>query len=330
MPISVVRFDLRSPSSSPARTDALYAASLDMARHADEHGLDAITLSEHHGAEDGFLPSPLVLAAAMAGRTTRIRIGISALLAPLYDPLKLAEDLAVLDLASGGRVATTLGLGYREEEYAAFGQDFGARGRRLDECIETLRAAWTGEPFSFRGRTVRVTPRPLTQPHPMLLIGGQSRAAARRAARFGLPFQPASNEPEILSLYQSECARLGQTPLLLPPGSGELIWVARDPDRAWRDLGPHLLHDATSYAVWQRADIARSVVTSAAKTVDLLRAEGIYRILTPDECVARARAQGALATFVLFPLCGGTPPDLGWESLRLYTGEVLPRIAKGA
>lgn len=330
MAISVVRFDLRSPSFSPARTEELYAAALEMARHADERGLDAITLSEHHGAEDGFLPSPLVLAAAIAGRTTRIRIGISALLAPLYDPLKLAEDLAVLDLASGGRVATTLGLGYREEEYAAFGRDFGARGKLLDECVETLLAAWTGEPFSFRGRTVRVTPRPLTKPHPMLLLGGQSRAAARRAARFGLPFQPASNDPEMLALYQSECARLATTPLLLPPGSGEMIWVARDPDRAWQALGPHLLHDATSYAGWQREDMSRSVVTSAAKTVDALRAEGIYRILTPDECVARAKAQGVFATFVLFPLCGGTPPDLGWESLRLYTDEVLPRVAAAA
>lgn len=327
MPISVVLFDLRAPAFSSARIEDLYAAALDMAEHADERGLDAITISEHHGAEDGFLPSPLILAAAIAGRTKRIRIGISALLAPLYDPLKLAEDLAVLDLASRGRVATTLGLGYREEEYAAFGRDFAARGKLFDECIETLLTAWRGEPFSFRGRTVRVTPRPLTQPHPMLLLGGQSKAAARRAARFGLPFQPASNDPEMIALYQSECARLGKSPLVLPPGSGEMIWVASDPEKAWRELGPHLLHDATSYAGWQPATQSRSVVTSGAKTIEALRAEGIYRVLTPDECVARAKAQGAFATFVLFPLCGGTPPELAWESLRLYTDEVLPLIA---
>jgi alkanesulfonate monooxygenase SsuD/methylene tetrahydromethanopterin reductase-like flavin-dependent oxidoreductase (luciferase family) len=326
MPISVVRFDLRAPAFSSARTEDLYAAALDMAQHADERGLDAITVSEHHGAEDGFLPSPLVLAAVIAGRTKRIRIGISALLAPLYDPLKLAEDLVVLDHASRGRVATTLGLGYREEEYAAFGRDFAARGKLLDECVETLLAAFRGEPFQFRGRTVRVTPRPFTQPHPMLLLGGQSNAAARRAARFGLPFQPASNDAAMIALYQSECARLGKPPLVLPPGSGEMIWVARDPERAWRELGPHLMHDATSYAGWQPASQSRSVVTSSAKTVEALRAEGIYRVLTPDECVARAKAQGPFATFVLFPLCGGTPPELAWEGLRLYTDEVLPRI----
>ena len=328
MPISILRFDLRAPDSSSARADALYAAALDMARYADEHGFDSVTVSEHHGTDDGFLPSPLVLAAALAGRTQRIRIGISALLAPLYDPLRLAEDLAVLDLASGGRVATTLGLGYRPEEYAAFGVDFDARGRLLDECIETLLTAWRGEPFAWRGRTVRVTPRPFTQPHPLLLVGGLSRAAARRAARFGLPFQPASNDAAMIALYRSECARLGvANPLVLPPGSGEMIWVSRDPERSWRALGPHLLHDATSYAGWQPASQPASVVHSRATTVEALRAEGIYRVLTPDECVARARAQGPFAPFVLFPLCGGTPPDLAWEGLRLYAEEVLPRIA---
>jgi alkanesulfonate monooxygenase SsuD/methylene tetrahydromethanopterin reductase-like flavin-dependent oxidoreductase (luciferase family) len=327
VPISVLRFDLRAPAFSPARAEDLYATALDMAAYADERGMDSVTVSEHHGVDDGFLPSPLVMAAAIAGRTKRIRIGISALLAPLYDPLKLAEDLAVLDIVSRGRVATTLGLGYRPEEYAAFGRDFAARGRILDECIETLLAAWRGEPFSYRGRTVRVTPRPVTEPHPLLLLGGQSKAAARRAARFGLPFQPASNDAEMIALYQSECARRGVTPFLLPPGSGEMIFVSRDPERTWRALGPHLLHDAASYAAWQPADQLESVVFTRATTLEALRADGPYRVLTPEQCVERARAQGALATFVLFPLCGGTPPALAWESLRLYGDEVLPRIA---
>jgi len=327
MPISILRFDLRAPAFSPARADALYAAALDMAAYGDAHGFDSITVSEHHGADDGFLPAPLVLAAAIAGRTRRIRIGISALLAPLYDPLKLAEDLAVLDLASGGRVATTLGLGYRPEEYAAFGRDFARRGALLDECVETLLAAWTGEPFEYRGRTVRVTPRPLSQPHPTLLLGGQSKAAARRAARFGLPFQPASNDPEMIALYLSECARLGVArPLVLPPGSGELIWVSRDPDRTWRQIGPCLLHDATTYAQWQPAHQQHSAVHSRASSIDALRAEGLYRVLTPEQCVERAKAQGALSVFVLFPLCGGTPPEIGWETVRLYAEEVLPKL----
>jgi alkanesulfonate monooxygenase SsuD/methylene tetrahydromethanopterin reductase-like flavin-dependent oxidoreductase (luciferase family) len=328
MPISILRFDLRAPAFSPARIGDLYAAALDMAAYGDEHGFDSITVSEHHGVEDGFLPSPLVLAAAIAGRTKRIRIGISALLAPLYDPLKLAEDLAVLDVASRGRVATTLGLGYRPEEYAAFGRDFAKRGALLDECVETLLAAWTGEPFEHHGRNVRVTPRPFSRPHPTLLLGGQSKAAARRAARFGLPFQPASNDAEMIALYQSECARLGvERPLLLPPGSGELIWVSREPERTWKQIGPHLLHDAMAYAQWQPVHQQKSAVHSRATSVEALRTEGLYRVLTPEQCVERAKALGALAVFVLFPLCGGTPPEIGWETVRLYGEEVLPRLA---
>lgn len=328
MPISILRFDLRAPAFSPASIEDLYAAALDMAAYGDAHGFDSITVSEHHGVEDGFLPSPIAMAGAIAGRTRRIRVGISALLAPLYDPVKLAEDLVVLDLASRGRVATTLGLGYRPEEYAAFGRDFERRGALFDECIETLLTAWKGEPFEYRGRRARVTPRPYTQPHPMLLVGGQSKAAARRAARYGLPFQPAANDPEMFAIYQSECARLGVAqPLLLPPGSGELIWVSRDPERTWQEIGPHLLHDAMGYAGWQPATQRKSVVHSRATSVETLRAEGLYRVLTPEQCVERGKAQGAFATFVLFPLCGGTPPEIGWETVRLYAEEVLPRLA---
>lgn len=327
MPITILRFDLRAPAFSPAPIADLYTAALDMAAYGDEHGFDSVTISEHHGVDDGFLPSPIAMAGVLAGRTKRIRIGISALLAPLYDPVKLAEDLAVLDIASRGRVATTLGLGYRPEEYAAFGRDFAQRGALFDECIETLLTAWKGEPFEYRGRKARVTPRPFTQPHPTLLVGGQSKAAARRAARFGLPFQPAANDPEMFALYQSECARLGvERPLLLPPGSGELIWVSRDPERTWREVGPHMLHDAMGYAAWQPANQQSSAVHSRATSIESLRAEGLYRVLTPEQCVERAKAQGVFSAFVLFPLCGGTPPEIGWETVRLYAEEVLPKL----
>ena len=326
MAFSILRFDMRAPGFAPEQTRELYAAALDMAEWADAHGFDAITLSEHHATDDGFLPSPIALAGAMLGRTRRIRVGISALLVPLYDPVKLAEDLAVLDLAGGGRLAVTAGMGYREEEYAMFGKDWAGRGQLFDECLEVLLRAWTGEAFEWRGRPVRLTPRPATQPRPPLFVGGMGRRAARRAARLGLPFQPAVNDADMIALYHSECARLGLAqPIVLPPGSGETIFVARDPDHAWQRVGPHWLHDARSYAGWQRASRS-SAVHSDAASVGELRAEGLYRVLTPDECVARARERGPLCDFVHFPLCGGTPSELAWESLELYASEVVPRL----
>jgi alkanesulfonate monooxygenase SsuD/methylene tetrahydromethanopterin reductase-like flavin-dependent oxidoreductase (luciferase family) len=326
MAISLLRFDLRRAPFSPAPHADLYAAALEMAEYADARGVQLLSLSEHHGVDDGFLPSPIVFAAALAARTRKVRIAISALLATLYDPVKLAEDLAVLDLASRGRVSTTLGMGYRPAEYASFGKDYAARGKQLDECIEVLLKAWTGEPFPWHGRTVRVTPRAYTQPHPPIQVGGQSLAGARRAARFGLPFQPASNDRDMIALYTSECARLGKRPIVLPPGSGETLWIARDPERAWRELGPYLLYEATTYASWQPANQQSSAVHSRAKSPEELRAEGKYRVLTPEACIARAKEQGAWATLVLYPLCGGTPPELGWESVQLLCEEVLPRL----
>ena len=224
MAFSVLRFDMRSPGLDPERTRALYEAALDMAAWADARGFDAITLSEHHGTEDGFLPAPIALAGCMLGRTRRIRVGIAALLVPLYDPVKLAEDLAILDVASGGRLAVTAGIGYRPEEYAMLGKDWKNRGRLFDECLEVLLRAWSGEPFEWQGRRVRLTPPPLTKPHPPILIGGTSRRAARRAARLGLPFQPAANDPDVIALFQQESRLRGvENPLVLPPGSGETI-----------------------------------------------------------------------------------------------------------
>jgi len=326
MAMSLLRFDLRAPARFPARHPELYQAALEMAAFADERGFDGISLSEHHGVDDGFLPSPLILASALASRTRRLRLMIAALLAPLYDPVKLAEDLVVLDLVSQGRVTTTLGMGYRREEFAMFGRSHAERGSLLDEWLEVLLRAWRGERFDWNGRIVQVTPAPFTKPHPPINVGGQSRRGALRAARFGLPYQPANNDPEMERTYLDACRRRGVTPTLLAPGSGEMIWVSRDPDRTWAAIGEHLLYEARVYSSWQPASQQSSSVHSHAGSVAALREEGLYRVLTPAECIARAKAQGPYAVFVLYPLCGGTPPALAWESLELYANEVLPKL----
>ncbi|MEN8184123.1 MAG: LLM class flavin-dependent oxidoreductase [Myxococcota bacterium] len=325
MAIVILRLDMRAPSFSSASASELYAAALEMAEWADQNALTMITVSEHHGIEDGYLPSPVPLAACLAGRTRSIRIGIMALLLPLYDPVKLAEDLAVLDLASEGRVGVTAGLGYRRAEYELLGSDWEGRGRALDEGLEVLLRAWRGESFEYRGRPVKITPLPGTKPHPFLAVGGAGRNAARRAARFGLPFQPSVDTLEVFELYRSECERLGATPVLLPPGSGEVTWVSEDPDRTWSEIGPYLLHNAMSYRSWQ-PEGQQSVVDSEAETVEDLRREGKYRVLTPDECVEAAGALGPLEALMLYPLCGGTPPKLAWQSLELFANRVLPRL----
>ena len=203
-----LRYDLRAPAFG-APAEALYRAALEQCAWAEDNGFLMATLSEHHGSDDGYCPSPLVMAAAIAGRTRHLRIMIAALVLPLYDPIRLAEDLAVLDLASGGRVDLILGAGYRHEELAMFGRTLDERIPLLEEGIEVLRHAWTGEEFEYRGRRVRVTPRP----GPPRGAGPAARRvrrrpAARRAARLGLGFLPV--DATVWPHYPEACRELGQ------------------------------------------------------------------------------------------------------------------------
>jgi alkanesulfonate monooxygenase SsuD/methylene tetrahydromethanopterin reductase-like flavin-dependent oxidoreductase (luciferase family) len=324
MAMWLMRYDLRAPAWGDATHAELYAACLDQCAWADDLGAMMVVLSEHHGiAEDGYLPSPMVLAGAIAGRTKRIRISIQALLLPLHDPLRVAEDLAVLDLISGGRVMTTVGLGYRDEEFEMFGVDRRKRAPILEEGVRAMLAAWTGEPFEYQGRTVQITPRPMTQPHPMLFVGGSVPAGAKRAARLRLPFMSAADDPTLKTVYDDECAAASFTKgFAVIPHDPVYVHVSEDPEKAWAQIGPHVLHDAQSYDSWQKPD-QTSAVHVHATDLDAVRASGVYRALTPDETVALAAETG---TIILHPLVGGLPPAVGWESLELFASSVLPRL----
>lgn len=326
MPLSVIRFDMRQPGRSPREVQEAYATALEMSEWADQKAFDMLVLSEHHASDDGFLPSPLVFAGAVAGRTKHIPLNVAALLVPLHDPIRLAEDIAVLDLASNGRVSIVAGLGYRPVEYALLGKDWTRRGKLMDESLGTMLQAWTGEPFEHNGVTVRVMPRPVSQPHPLLLIGGSGPAAAKRAARFGFGFFPPVGDQALADLYLAECERLGRRPgiVALPAGPGTLF-VADDPDRMWSEIGEYLLADAMTYASWQTDDI-RSHVKAVATTVADLRAEGVYQILTPQQCLDLAAELGPMGAFTHHPLCGGTPPDQAWASLELFVDKVMPNL----
>ncbi len=320
-----LRFDLRAPATG-APASELYAAALDMAVWAEQHGCASVVLSEHHGSPDGYLPSPMLVAAAMAARTRTLPITVGALLLNFVDPIRLAEDMVVLDLLSGGRVGYIIGLGYRHEEYAMFGVDRTRRGAVIEAKLDALQRALRGEHFEYEGRTVHVTPSPFSPGGPFLAYGGHSIAAARRAGRFGLSLLGESAPDGLEEAYLAAASEAGQTPgmVFLPPaGSATSVFVARDVDAAWAAYGPHLLHDAQMYAGWLDDD-HDPVSMSRARTVEELRAEGgPYRILTPDEAVEHIRTHGMLA---MQPLCGGLPPEQAWQSLETLASDVLPRL----
>ena len=316
-----LRYDLRFPDFAPGTHADRYAACLDQAEWGDKIGIGSVTLCEHHGVDDGFMSSPLTVAAAVAARTDRVPISIVAALVPLHDPIRFAEQCAVVQLISNGRLVLVAGLGYREEEFEMAGVDRSKRGKLLEEYVTVLLKAWSGEPFEWRGRTIRVTPHPETPP--MMFIGGSTPVAAKRAARLGLGFFPAIDDPEIAKIYRRECESRGIQPgtVILPRGPG-FVHVSENPDRDWERIMPYALHEATTYASWQPKG-QRSTVHVEAKTPEELKASGAYLVVTPDECVEVAKRDGSVT---LHPLMGGLPAEIGWENLRLFESKVLPRL----
>ncbi|MBW0018360.1 MAG: LLM class flavin-dependent oxidoreductase [Mycobacterium sp.] len=310
-----LRFDMRSSVQGAPFAD-LYAAALDMCAYSETRGGVAVILSEHHAAKDGHLPSPLMLASAIAGRTERIAIMLAALVVPLYNPVRLAEDIAVLDIISKGRAAYVLGVGHRDEEYEHLGVNPRRRGRLADEYTDLVLRLLSGETVTVDGRRVHVTPAVVGPNGPQLMIAGGSPAAVKRAARHGLGFVAQANPPGLLELFESESRAHGHEPgpTMFPDNAGPTTaFVADDVDAAWAEIGPYLLHDALMAASYRRGDDSVASITSAKTVAELRDSPGAYAIFTPDEAATALRSGRPLP---LHPLCGGLPPALAWPYLE--------------
>jgi alkanesulfonate monooxygenase SsuD/methylene tetrahydromethanopterin reductase-like flavin-dependent oxidoreductase (luciferase family) len=168
---------------------------------------------------------------------------------------------------------------------------------------------------------VRILPRPAQRPRPQIFMGGASPASAERAARIADGYEPLA--PRLYEIYLDQLRILGQPPPADTSriGSASYVYLAEDPERAWARIAPHAMHDANEYAGWignRRGPF--QPVSDAAE----LRARGIYRVVTPEECLALARAADSL-TFK--PLVGGLDPEVSWESLQLFADKVLPHLS---
>jgi alkanesulfonate monooxygenase SsuD/methylene tetrahydromethanopterin reductase-like flavin-dependent oxidoreductase (luciferase family) len=328
MPFIAIRYDLRTAPFAEATHEELYRTCLEQSAWADEHGVaDIITLTEHHGMDDGWLPSPVTFAAAVGAVTRNVRIMIAALVFPFHDPVRMAEQIAVADITAGpGRLWLIAGAGYVEWELAMGGIEPKGRGKLVEQAIEVCRRAWTGEPFEHEGRTVRVTPRPVSSPEPMILMGGSSAAAARRAARLRVGFLPAVADPELERIYReaADADGWGGGLVILPQDVGYLF-VSEDPERDWDRFEPYLWYEVESYRALQSPDV-RSQVSSNATTPAEMREETLFRILTPDDAIAFVTSLGPMGNVVLNPMISGMPPAWGWEGLRLFHEKVLPAV----
>ncbi|WIM88908.1 LLM class flavin-dependent oxidoreductase [Candidatus Mycobacterium wuenschmannii] len=323
-----MRFDMRAPDFGAPAVE-LYEAAVDMCEWAETRGCMAAVICEHHGSPDGYLPTPLILGSAIAARTKQLMMTLIVIL-PFYDPVRLAEEIAVLDLISKGRATYVFGLGYRPEEYEMFGVDLKARGRIADDKLDMLRRLLAGEVVEREGRRIRLTPLPLAPQGPLMMWGGGSKAAARRAGRYGLGYLAQGDAPGSLEAYEEACRAHGHEPgmTLLPTrDTPSVCFVAPDVDTAWREIGAHLLHDARTYAEWN-PDNETSAGIADVRDVDELRATSrTHRIFAADEAVAHVRSGGMLT---LAPLCGGIPPDIAWKYLRYVDEAVMPALRGGA
>lgn len=321
--MNMLRFDLRLPDFSTVTRADQYHACLDMCRWADRVGMSGVILSEHHGAPDGYLPSPMIMASAIAATTTRLPITISAMLLPMHDPVRLAEQIVVADQLARGRIVLILGTGYRQEEFDMMDMKFSDRLEVLEHHVAALKKLFTGEHVEIDGRRLRVTPAPFSQGGPMMMLGGSGEKAARLAARLGIGFAAADSNPMIADWYNDECAKLGFTGgFVAVPEKLGFIHVSDDPERDWDIIGRHALWDAQSYAAWQRPRQSSAVTVKGALTIDDIRQSGVYRVLTVDEAIVLAKS----GRLLLHPLMGGMTPEFAWESLERIEHRVLTAV----
>ncbi|MEQ8718281.1 MAG: LLM class flavin-dependent oxidoreductase [Acidimicrobiales bacterium] len=329
-------YDFRNPGPWRQAYASLYSELLDQIEWVDDLGcFESVWLSEHHFTEDGYLPAVTPMMAAIAQRTRRIRIGTQVLLAPLHHPLRLAEEIAVVDQLSGGRVELGLAPGYRAHEFEVLGIPRQQRGSRTDETIELLLQAWTGEPFSHHGRhfdfdDVIVTPPPSQSPHPPIWIGGSSVAAAQRAVRFGAAFlADQGTPPEAIDAFVQAQRQLTSNNLR-PLGTNRMIYVCDDTEQGWQEIEPHLRYQENVYEAWYRDEKPGPHDTPETMRERTPMSREVNIVGTPDEVVAEITRQHGDQPFDLLTFWA-RPPGLSISSsnrsIEMFAAEVEPRLS---
>lgn len=322
----------------PRTDEELYAEALTLAEDAERLGFDSVWTSEHHFVDDAYLPSVLPLCAAIAARTETISVGTALLLAPLHEPLRLAEDAAVVDLIAGGRLVLGVGLGWREEEFEGLGVPLAERVPRLEDAVEVCRQAWRGDLVTggahLRYPGVPVRPLPTRPGGPSIWIGALADPAVRRAGRIADGFMATEVTPATLR-EQVETARRARDEA---GREGPFTISVHLPTFAWHgEDGWDLVRDPHRYVGWKYEDMdgarARTGAPPAPPPIDAdldtqLREQIVFG--SPDEVAERIRALADAAggdlhyiARLYFP---GMPFDVQREALRIFAEEVAPQL----
>jgi probable F420-dependent oxidoreductase len=341
--IGIGLFTGQIPADSDRTFEREYRETLDLVRLAEALGFDSAWVSEHHGSSDGYLPSLLPMLAAFAAVTERITLGTGIVLTPLHDPLRLAEDAAVVDQISGGRLVLGLGIGWREEEFRMFGVPLAERVQRTEETIEICRRAWTGQRFSFEGRSfrydrVKVTPPPARPGGPPIYLGGYAETAVHRAGRLadGYITDDAGIEQvrHALSLAEGGARDAGREARAFGLAVLQNAFVARDGD-AWTIARDGIAQQIGGYSAWgQGHDTPQhdSLEPIVEDEEDLRRwtpagtPEEVARALRPLVNAFGDRADLHLIVRLHYP---GMDFATAARAVELFAEEVIPAL-KGA
>lgn len=322
-----VFYDFRNPAQFRQDWTERYAEIFEQIEWVErESNFGAVSVSEHHFVDDGYTPSVLALAAAIAVKTERLQLGTNILQLPLHNPLRVAEDSLTVDVLSGGRFRLGVAIGYRELEFEALGSSTKERRTRMEEGIEIIRKAFSGEPFSHQGRhwsfpELRVTPLPVREGGPPIWLGGTVPAALDRAARLGDGFLASVNE-EVVG-YLEALERNGIDPAT--KGTGRTAWAIVDPDpeKALAELGPYMLHQVNGYV-----DFGFLEMPYFERPEQLVEA-GFYTIVDAAGAVDYFRQAGAdgVQEIQLFAQIPGEPVASGSERLRYVSEQVIPKFS---
>lgn len=330
--------DFRNPVKWRRPFPQFYRQILDQIARGEELGYDNIWLTEHHFTEDGYNPSLMTTAAAVAMCTTRIRIGTFILILPYQHPVLVAEEVANVDILSDGRFEFGVGQGYSHYEFDTFCMNRGERGMRTREGTALIQRLWSEDEVTHEGRFYRVkdaklSPKPVQDPHPPIWVGARGPKAITRAAEMGYHLM-ATIGPDPAPLYRETLAANGRNPDDFRVAQLRMVYTAETEDQAWDECQDHLFHmlefyqDILSEAKDAEGDDAPLPVTTPSDMRHSVLAEH-FMIGTPDQVAAkieRFQQEFACTDFIMGTQFPGLDPDKGTRALELFAREVMPRF----
>ena len=320
----------------------VYSETFEQIEHAEQLGLDLCWFTEHHFIDDGYLPNFVPVAAAAASRTSNMRFSTDICLLPFRHPIRLAEDLAILDNISDGRMELGVGMGYATHEFQGFNIPISRRVSLTEEALKVLKLAWGGEAFNFEGKryrfsNLRVTPDPVQEGGPPLWLAATSPAGAKRAATFGTHLLPQGPKSLTIDPWKENLGDTSNRRVGLIRG----VFVTDDPElelepiaaaeRYRRDVYVGLIKASQDHKseIASRSESAKSRRPSLVADIPIPLNPLVWTVGNADHCVAELQEliiSNGITDLVTWGGPPGLAPSVMNDSLTRFAQDVIPRL----